>query len=452
MGIIIGLLRDWRVWLLGIAAVAMFLIARNSEKVSIKINVKNTIIVVIYLLAYMINMHFYYTGKFSARTYLIMPIAIAGWAFVATGCTSAYRDIKHEMPFVSKYTIVSVLIFIVLFLYTLFSYSAQGLIGTLLGGGYYFAILLVFPIIGYMIRKGSVDSFLDIFDILSLIWILMVVMQSILYARGSQIIPEYLDTQIKFRDNSLRITLFYGNFAIIHSFYKLYSCKVNTLKKLPYVCICVFGLYGCFFVQLTRSYTLIVCVCLFIIVLLDKNTSQYKFLRKLLLVIVAVAFILNTGIVSRFISSLSATGAYAGSTYARTYSIAYYWETFKSHFPFGFAFAYEGNYYSLIHGRGIAYIDDVGIFGQLARLGVFILPIYLWLTVRLIKIWRRIKKGGLQKDYVFLSAVLVYFLLTSISLICLDPQRILLYPMIIAIYEYTYYEYRLSISTRGNVA
>ena len=135
--------------------------------------------------------------------------------------------------------------------------------------------------------------------------------------------------------------------------------------------------------------------------------------------------------------SLKATRAY--STGARLYAIEYYWNYFLKHPVFGFGFASILKYPSIVQGDGRAAISDVGIFGQLARYGIFVVLIYVFPLIRSIVIVFKARKNTKIKDISFFITLSLFVLGTSVSLIAIDHFRMLLWPLYLSIIEYVNY-------------
>ena len=90
--------------------------------------------------------------------------------------------------------------------------------------------------------------------------------------------------------------------------------------------------------------------------------------------------------------------------------------------------------------QGIASVDDVGIIGQMARFGVFAFVILVPILIRMFKICYRLKRTNYIYSKIFLSFA-IYTLLTCSTLCILDPQRLLLLPFLLGLFEYVNYQY-----------
>ena len=399
----------------------------------LRIRNQDIVLMALFILGFLVNTHFYYLG-IPYRNYWIVPVGAMGWLYSRYCCASDYHRIHRKMGFVQRYCLVTLFILALLMGYTLLTYPLQGVMGTVVAAAPYFTLLLAYPILIYMLRTGGIHRFLDIFDGLTLVWTLLALLQVKLYPRV--ILRDYLSTFLQYRGGMLRIRNYYGNFAVVHAFYQLYAGRDRPWKKLYYLAIWGLGMVMALAIQQTRIYTVALALCMLLIVMLDRTDRQSKRTRKVLIAALGLLAVMATGVVEKLIGSFSLTGSAGGGTRARLYAVDYYWNSFLQRFPFGFAFANESHYGAMIHGRGTAYLDDVGVLGQLMRLGVFVIPVYGWLMGRFARVTLRLRRRGRREDYAFMAAVFAYAAITSATLIFLDPQRILLYPVFIALFEY----------------
>ncbi|WP_139197332.1 hypothetical protein [[Clostridium] fimetarium] len=228
---------------------------------------------------------------------------------------------------------------------------------------------------------------------------------------------------------------------IIYNFYKVYCKKENTFFRWTLLTV---GLFELVFYQQTRAYTLVILVCIFTIVLLEKNT-KIVFIKKIILIALGIAIISQTELVSNFLQSLATTGIEAGSTLGRQYAIGYYWSMFLSNFPFGMGFPNTDKYYFILHnsiGSYVTYVDDVGIIGQLGVWGIFLIPIFVLPVIRWIHILKELKKHGNYDTFVWYCTVLVYIIVSSATLVALDSYRIMIMPIFIALIEFEYRKFK----------
>ena len=407
-------------------------------KLKIKVS---SILLFIFGLAIIFSVQFFYLGIGISAAYLAI-ISVIGLLVCIAFCNGTLKQMYKRLNFAFLIGIVVPVCYAIIFLYTAIAFPEQGFNSTVLMSYQYVAVLLVYPLGCYLLMTDNVKKIFDIMNVVAGIWYFLVLAQKILYETSGYVILTGLvqGSSLATRNSNLRISLMlFGNIMIIYNFYQLYS-KHNKQKILNLVLLVV-GLYELIVVQQTRAYSIVVFVALFMIVLLDKNTKK-GFSRKLLMFGIIVLILLQTNAVSNMFESFSLSGEYSYSTEARLYAWNYYWTYFLEHPIFGMGFVSDVEYYSVVHGSlGIAYHSDVGFVGQLSRWGIFIIPVYVIPIARqcfiTFKMWKR-----KEEDFILYIAIMLYILGTSITLIMLARNLIILYPVSIILFEYKYYKLR----------
>ncbi|SEW42664.1 hypothetical protein SAMN05421659_11959 [[Clostridium] fimetarium] len=348
--------------------------------------------------------------------------------------------ISHKYHFIIGYVIAIALSFVVVFFYSLINYPAQDISATINSSYSYLALLLVYPILVLILLRNHSKQIYRLLDIFAIVIYCLILIQVFLYRTNGTLI--FMESVVRFRNERLRLGIhFYGNLMIIYNFYKVYCKKENTFFRWTLLTV---GLFELVFYQQTRAYTLVILVCIFTIVLLEKNT-KIVFIKKIILIALGIAIISQTELVSNFLQSLATTGIEAGSTLGRQYAIGYYWSMFLSNFPFGMGFPNTDKYYFILHnsiGSYVTYVDDVGIIGQLGVWGIFLIPIFVLPVIRWIHILKELKKHGNYDTFVWYCTVLVYIIVSSATLVALDSYRIMIMPIFIALIEFEYRKFK----------
>ena len=106
---------------------------------------------------------------------------------------------------------------------------------------------------------------------------------------------------------------------------------------------------------------------------------------------------------------------------------------------FGIGFADGTVNAAVVHGDGRANVSDVGIFAQIAKYGIFILPVYILPLIhsgkRIAIIW---KMNYVENRQLYL-ALFMYVLVSSISLVSIDHFRMLQWPIFLVTIEMAYW-------------
>lgn len=302
----------------------------------------------------------------------------------------------------------------------------------------YYVVLLCFPILLAMKDDEDTRRIFNLINIFTLIMYVLVISQSFLYDNQGIIILKYLNKGVTLRNDRIRMDVLpFGNIMLIYNYYIVFYKKEE--RKIIHLLNLTLGLFTLFYIEQTRAMIVIIMVC-FGFFLLAENTTLPKIGKNILLAGIAAIALVNTGWLDSFLSTFSSSD-YMGSSIARDYSTTYYMSVFTSNPLFGFGFTSSE---SIVRGaQGIAYIDDVGIWGQMARLGVFAFIIYIPILIRFGMIALYMRKHTGSNLY---FGLFFYVLMSSFTIMVLDSQRIMLLPFLIAIFEFAYSKERANDS------
>jgi len=187
------------------------------------------------------------------------------------------------------------------------------------------------------------------------------------------------------------------------------------------------------FVSQTRVYELLLAIITIIFI-----TIRWRELLKkwFVLAIPAVAGIFVVGIFIVFQKLSFTSGDRVASLNVRIEAINYYLSHAKDNGIFGIGFASDNQYFLLNHGysqtfqKSAYYFDDVGVVGFLGKYGFLGYVYLLFLLIDLIK------NLVFSKEKLYSIVVIFSLLITSVSLIYLDPQRILFLPLTFLLLTY----------------
>ncbi|AWV72453.1 hypothetical protein C0W45_02450 [Latilactobacillus curvatus] len=246
--------------------------------------------------------------------------------------------------------------------------------------GYAISSLLYFPIMKFK-EKNDVYYLIALVNLIAVIIILL---QVVFYNKTGQLIIQSIDVQKLEIRHGLRIT--YYDFIIMISFFTSitrlfgkhkYLYRINSILSLIYI----------IYVSQTR-YWEVLMIAFFAVVGVSAVIADSK--RKkihLIYIFIAPVVILGLVITARSLfSSLIAPlldGSYKGngSYFARMGEIDFYTDVIKLHPFFGTGNLTSKNTSPLwftLHGpQGIFYTQDIGLYGDIARLGLGILVIFI---------------------------------------------------------------------------
>lgn len=382
------------------------------------IKVKNENIVLLLLVVIFLDrINFFYLGipKISSLSLLLIFVSVV-YAIIS------YKKIADISDFIKYYSIVVAVSIFCCVMYTQIHYD-QNITASLHAARPYLLLLLVIPI-GYVLDQVEEwDYFLKIINTFSVIWLIIVIVQYIVHGiSGKVFIQGYFQSNITMRNGHIRIALWpYCHFMMIYNAYL--AIFKNSRKAIVFL---ILGLGGLIFVEQTRAAEAVVLSIIMLCWLLSRDTDSKRIVAVLILS-VAVVLAFSLGVDEMIMESFSTEGEKAGSTIARLYAIGYYWDCFKQNPLFGFSLINDS---TIENGPlGLAWISDVGIIGQLAKLGLFIIPIYFPIIFYLIRMILCKELSREIRIIIFLS--LAYILFTSGSLMILDGDRAIMAPIII---------------------
>lgn len=422
-----------------------------SKKLKIKYNKKTLGLNMFLMLVLLLNYHFLYIIPYpnfldallKGNKYFVL-IGIAG-IILASYCIQFKKNvIANESKKIITVFFVYLICWGVEVFYSLIKYNQD--INSVLGaGGRLLLLTYAIPFFVVFIYEGGTEKFWERINVITLIWSVLIICQSLIYAKQGMIIFDFgtyfrenTGEEVKLLNGSIRMTMFsFGNLMIIYNFDKVYMTKSSLRSKIWHIICLSVGIYSLIIVQQTRVYTIVVVIC-FVTIILIKGKSWKDKLLKIIILILCWLFLLNSSFVSDLIRSFSITGENRWSTQARLYAVMYYVDCIKQSPIFGNGFLSEIQYYTKIHGTtGQAQYSDVGILGLFAETGIFsivffIVPVYF--IIKSIIILKR-EKILMSLDVV----VFVYVIATSATLILTVGRYCYTFAFILA-----YYAYRIS--------
>lgn len=374
---------------------------------------------------------------------------------VAFLCLKNHKStLKPYMGFLRKYLTVVTISIILISLYTIIVYPLNPLITTYGFASYYLYAFLAVPILYIYIVEGGYESFFDILNAITVVKYVITIVNGVAFIKNGTLLFTYSSLDLSgglIRDGKVRLSSgALGFLMMIYNFYVVYSQKNTcTARKNKSFAFLIIGLLSIYFTGNSRLMLLTLLMSVGILVMLGDGSKRKKIIA-VAAIIVGIDVLLSSGAVSNFLNSFSSSGTLGGSSIARAGAYQYYLSRFIKNPLFANGFVGDENYYNIVHGdSGIYYqtvlvryyYDDVGIAGQLALLGIFIIGIYIWPILRIAKLALRMCKNARFYDGKFVMAVLCYLVCTTPTLIILDAGRVIAFPIIIATGEYIYIDY-----------
>ncbi|RYM91160.1 hypothetical protein PG2010B_1597 [Bifidobacterium animalis subsp. lactis] len=282
--------------------------------------------------------------------------------------------VMRSYRFKSLETLYIVVIFLFLafqFTYVEHRYS-QSILSSLFGSYYYFFVLLL-PVFNYLLDKLGDVYILEVLETTALLLsIFMLVVAVLMNFAGINI------TQVsKQRENNIRLDapILVQMMPMISLF--LSMNRIGKVRKHVLALFCC--MLALIYVGQSRWCTLLIIACLALMILLQhRKNAALLFVYALVLGLVGLALIIH-GPLGQLMRSFSVDSVYGASTLTRIYETDYYWELFKANPVNGTGLlTYGTSSYSIITGPfNNFYVDDVGIIGALAVMGLWVIPTFI---------------------------------------------------------------------------
>lgn len=401
-------------------------------------------IFLIVILEHHIFYWFPYPEKFLYGAFFRIEVAM--WALFL--CLVIYIRNRERKVISSNYlgfmlfgSIVSV---VMTSIHSIFEYPAQGIFDTIGQSFRFLWIFLAYPILYYAkVIDNGFQKLINMLNVIAFIWMITIMIQTISYNITGTFLFNFQNYfySDNITRNGVRISLSscFGTFFVLYNTLALLAKndEGGMSKKYSVVFVAI-GWPLLFLVQQTRTQSFLSIVCLVVMIIYKSHLTKRQLLLVIAFVVIAL-YAIQSGVVSTFFGSFSSTGKDANSTVSRLGASEYYWSIFVENPLWALGFAHITYYFNLIRGPfGLYYLNDVGIFGTIAQLGIFIIPIYVIPVIRMIYIWVKCKKRLSEFDGKLLLMCIIYLFGTTPTLIITDIGRIIFWPIMVALFEYIY--------------
>lgn len=415
---------------------------------TIKYNKKTLPYIIAISIMIFVELHYFYLFSLPSEIDFIIYENRSKWIGMLSVLIAYYCYRNHKsviapyMKFLRKYYTGLLISLLLICIYTTIKYPLNSPITTYGFASLYLYSFLAIPIIYIVEMDNGIERFMKLLNTITFIIYIVTIIQLLYFnATGSLFFSNYGSIGYV-RNGSLRLD--YGAIAtvmLLYNFSHIYNRKKK--KKFSLYVLIALQIVVLFLSGNSRVYILSLLASIGILVLIGDGSNKKKMIA-FSAIIAGIVVLFKYDVIRKLMSSLSITGDYAGSTFARLEAFDYYFKAFLKNPLFAIGFAGDDNYYSLIHGGGnivfqtvdvSLYYSDVGIVGQLALLGISVINIYIWPFVRFVKealvSWKR-----KYAEYQFLMSLAVLLIVTTPTFIILDNVRMISFPIVIAIFEY----------------
>ena len=399
----------------------------------------NSIIYMLLIVLILIDTRLLYFDNVNQLLELSLAVLALLFAFITSSREN--KSTLREFPYLRKVCFSTIISFVIVYAYSLFKYHNQNLMGTFVGDSSHYKMLLIVllaPLAKLCLDKGGTKWVFKMMNVFAALLYFLVAVQFVIYNLNKTVFLHAMSagSDIPLLNGTLRISLSWiGNLMILYNFHMFYKdTKDKQTNKVKHFVLFAIGFVELIVISRVRGTTLAVTIGIFA----DKST-QKTMMKKLLIVVILLCGFFGTDIVSNFLDSFSLDATRAYSTTARLYAIDFYCSAFLKNPLFGIGFADGTVNAAVVHGDGRANVSDVGIFAQIAKYGIFILPVYILPLIhsgkRIAIIW---KMNYVENRQLYL-ALFMYVLVSSISLVSIDHFRMLQWPIFLVTIEMAYW-------------
>lgn len=365
------------------------------------------------------------------------------WVIFIGQKKSVFKITVPYLNFTKKYFLWVAFVFSIQSVYGIFSYH-QTVLDMYIALSHYLLILQV-PIYIHVFKKYSFHHVLKLIVIFVSIDCIFVLLYSLSFNLIGFKIP-FLHYPIEnsfglFRIRSDRLRLSFGEAFLcimpLFSFFMFISKNGISKIKIKYLLLLILSIITIIYSAQTRM--LLIALILSLLVMWFSSKPNIKAKIKILF-FTSVLVLLNINTIKSFKDSFSTNNEETGgSSLARAYAFSYYSQFTDNNIFLGMGPVrnYRPDLAILINGKeGLAHFDDIGIFGLFFRYGILGLSCYLIFIFYLFFTLMKVKKYN-PHYYSLLCGLFSWVILTSPSLIITDAQRMPLFPLILALFEYT---------------
>lgn len=308
---------------------------------------------------------------------------------------------------------------------------------------YYLMCIWSFPIIYILKKDNGTEEFWKIVNIIMIIWYSWLLIEYVAYQyAGIVLSPAILESGVRIRNDAIRLEMkALAHVAIIYNFDKFYN-QIDKKHKIWHLLMALYGIAIMVVVEQTRGYFIAVFGAIAVLIMCY-NKKTIKFFASALIVLISVSIILRTQLLSNFLDVLFSTkesGATGATGLIRVRGMTAFWNQFINNPLFGYGFQETGDFATTA--SGIFYFNDNGFLGIVGQIGVWAFIIYGTMVFRFGYIVSKLFKARDYKHGTLLFGLYVYMLLTSISLICYWNTTCLLCPILWALFEVGYSDFK----------
>lgn len=377
--------------------------------------------------------------RFSSFTYNLFILILVG-IMVLIAIVRKYYFPKKK-TFILYYLIMIVGFILFEYIYTSLLYRDQTLYKFLSFAKSYMLVFMI-PIVLFLFEKKGAEQIFEALAFLTTISLALISIHAVVFnLTNISILNIDLYFDIFTRNSRLRLLdiACLEGLTCVFCWWKILFSEKKIFHYIE-LGICFFAQ---FYLEQTRMIQITLLSVMFFMYLLKSEKNAVKFVIKLFTVVSCLIF--GAYILDYYIGSFSALGEHASSTTIRLMEVEFAVKTIKRMPFWGIGMINKElqtkYYYRSIYSN--VGLTDIGVLGYTVKTGLlWIIPIYIIPLVRFIKIYIKTQD---PKNKMLEAAIIVYLLITSLTIIVLDEVRFLMWPICIA-----YFEYMNNLNIDGN--
>jgi hypothetical protein len=302
----------------------------------------------------------------------------------------------------------------------------------------YNLIPLAYFLFAYFLKKTkNLTKFENLFIVFTTILSGLFIVQYYLFSKGIF----FLSISHNIRFDSLRImeSAIFINIGTILAFSNMFNKNNNISFRISMFASFIIGLIVIIFIQKTRVALLLVLISLISILLFKNRKHISRSLFSIVVICIALILAIQLPFIQEYINSFSNNDY---SYTARKYALHYYLSQVKENILYGMGFIKpifgDESLYLLRGYDGIYSRDDVGIIGFLNSFGLIGTVWYIFLLLKVLAALFKMARQDYIDSHLELVGMVVYISFSSFTIIIMDPQRIVILPFFLAIFDYVY--------------
>lgn len=402
---------------------------------SFKIRISRVCEIITYLVI-LLDINIFMISKISVANRMLYSVLMSAFVVAINLHKSKSIVYRNATKWIRFYCITVILM---LFVHYLHDSRSNGVSDAMfLRNSYYYLIcVFAFALIYVIDKNGGTDKLWKNLLLISIVWTLVLLAQAVVFNKTGRLLMPYLQQRGLYSNNT-RNGMFrnemrsVAHIIIIYCFDQLYNQRPK--KKVTLIFGLLSGLITMFYVEQTRGYYIAIFLSLFSVMLCNSKKRK-QFIRTSILVVLGFAVLWRTDAIGKLLQSIFNGNDSMATGLVRVEGMKMFWQAFLNNPLWGYGFQETGDF---VHSGVLTYyFNDCGFVGVIGQIGIWAFIIVGIMIFRFGYIVVRMLKNQSSEGSLLLG-LYVFFIASSISLICFWNSTCLLCPILWAIFEYSY--------------